>query len=521
MLPEEFVNRMRAQLNSEADDFLAEYSAPYVKSLRFSHIKNPTEIYDKEPPYSKIEVDASRISWENRGIYYYEAEDIDNIDDKYRKKLCEESLLLDAPGKSPLHAAGAYYIQEASAMISASLLDIKPSRSLKVLDLCAAPGGKSTQIADYMEGLGLLVCNEIVPQRAKILSENIERMGVSNALVISADPNDLVARFPRFFDRILVDAPCSGEGMFRKHPEACDEWSTSNVDLCANRQDNILDCAAAMLAPGGRIVYSTCTFAPQEDEGSALRFIERHPEFVQCEDNHRIFPHRQRGEGHFATAFSYRDSSSSSCEGVHNNEEVAGTNCADTVVTDNSVIMSHVSDTKKRKKQKNKGNKNNQANKASGMDKVALLEDFAKEYLNYYEPLGIAEGDDFTKGISDDIKNRIIMFGDKIYLAPEMMPDIHGLTVYRCGLLLGQAVKDRFEPDHAFAMALKRDNVKQSYSYACDSAEIAGYLRGMTIGEDGIKGWCLICVEGISVGWGKLSNGVIKNHYPKGLRIMD
>jgi len=214
------------------------------------------------------------------------------------------------PGKHPYHNAGVYYIQEPSAMVPAECLKAQPGDI--ILDLCAAPGGKSTQIAAAMKGEGILICNEIHPARAKILSENIERMGIKNALVLNETPEQLAEHFPVCFDKIMVDAPCSGEGMFRKNEEAGNEWSLDNVKLCADRQDGILHCAYEMLRPGGRMVYSTCTFAPEEDEGSVHRFLERHPDcqiaegidsegFIHDKEGCiRLFPHKIEGEGHFA-----------------------------------------------------------------------------------------------------------------------------------------------------------------------------------------------------------------------------
>ena len=181
------------------------------------------------------------------------------------------------PGRHPYHHAGVFYSQEPSASSAAPLLGVKPG--MRVLDLCAAPGGKSSQLAAALQGQGLLVSNEYVAARAEILKSNLERMGVSNAVVLNETPARIAAALPEFFDRVLVDAPCSGEGMFRKHEEACSEWSPENVELCAKRQDSVLDEAAAMLKKGGRLVYSTCTFALQEDEGSVARFLLRHPEF--------------------------------------------------------------------------------------------------------------------------------------------------------------------------------------------------------------------------------------------------
>ena len=294
MLPIDFCTRMQAMLGTDYEAFLASYDHPRHQSLRINPLKTTAERFLSHNPFH-----LTPVPWTTTG-FYYTAE--------------------DQPGKHPYHEAGVYYIQEPSAMAPAEYLGAKPGE--RILDLCAAPGGKSTQIACSMEGKGLLVCNEIHPARAKILSENIERMGVRNALVTNETPNRLAENFSEYFDRILVDAPCSGEGMFKKNEGATEEWSPENVALCANRQDEILDCAAGMLKPGGRLVYSTCTFAPAENEGSIGRFRKRHPDFAivpvekkegmsdgvaewaeelaeGVEHTIRLWPHKLNGEGHY------------------------------------------------------------------------------------------------------------------------------------------------------------------------------------------------------------------------------
>lgn len=253
MLPSKFTNRMKFMLGQECDAFLVSFECVRSKALRI----NPCKLQGgSEDAYSKLPFETQKILWEENGFVYKDE---------------------DEPGKHPLHMAGLYYIQEPSAMSPVAYLDPKPGQ--RVLDLCAAPGGKSTQIAGRMQGRGILVSNEINAGRAKILSENIERMGIGNAMVLNETPQNLSARFEGWFDRILIDAPCSGEGMFRKNEDAVTNWSPENVRLCADRQDEILDNAASMLAPSGRLVYSTCTFAPDEDEGTIYRFLLRHPEF--------------------------------------------------------------------------------------------------------------------------------------------------------------------------------------------------------------------------------------------------
>ena len=279
MLPQEFLNRMERQLGAEYPAFLASLERPRAVALRWSPRCG-------EPPH--MDFQGERVPWEPLGWYY---------DPEAR------------PGLHPYHEAGAYYLQEASAMAPVVLLDPQPGEF--VLDMCSAPGGKSTQIAGRMGGEGFLLCNEYSPKRAKILSRNIERLGIANALVTNETPAALAKRLPGFFDRVLVDAPCSGEGMFRKEEAAVTDWSQETVEMCARRQAEILDAAAELLAPGGRLVYSTCTFAPEEDEGAVAEFLQRHPDFVPEEvdapwfdavpnGGFRLWPHKLLGEGHFA-----------------------------------------------------------------------------------------------------------------------------------------------------------------------------------------------------------------------------
>ncbi|MGN0308957.1 MAG: RsmB/NOP family class I SAM-dependent RNA methyltransferase, partial [Lachnospiraceae bacterium] len=262
-LPQEFLNRMKSSLGEEFPLFLASYEKEEHKALRRNPLKASREEFEKKIPFS-----LKQVPWTPTGYYYP---------------------LTQQPGQHPYHQAGLYYIQEPSAMAAAEYLEVKPGE--RILDLCAAPGGKSTQIGGYLQGEGLLLCNEPHPSRAKILSENIERMGIGNALVTNEMPNKLAESFPEYFDKILVDAPCSGEGMFRKNEEARREWSLQNVKLCAHRQEEILEEAAKMLRLGGKLVYSTCTFSKEENEESISRFLARHPEFIFLKDK-RLWPHQ-------------------------------------------------------------------------------------------------------------------------------------------------------------------------------------------------------------------------------------
>ena len=430
MLPEAFLERMKIQLGQEYPAFLDSLERPRAVALRFNPLKG-------EKPELPFVMDP--VPWESMGYYY---------DPNSR------------PGLHPYHEAGVYYLQEASAMAPVQLLDPQPGE--RVCDLCAAPGGKTTQIAGRMAGEGLLLCNEINPKRARILSRNIERMGVANALVTNEHPGKLAERLPAFFDRVLIDAPCSGEGMFRKEEAAVTDWSQETVEMCARRQAEILHSGAALVRPGGRLVYSTCTFAPEEDEMAVEEFLREHPEFepemVEAPwftagkpGNFRMWPHKLLGEGHFAAVL------------------------------------------------RKKGD-------AQPEGDICAAQKLPKEWNSFAKELGIC----LPEG-------KAIFFGQSLFWAPVDLPELRGLKVLRPGLELGIVKKDRFEPAHALALWLTDcDNVA---SFQPDSKEIAAYMRGNVVPSQK-KGWCLIAVNGYSLGWGKGDGQVLKNHYPKGLRIM-
>lgn len=474
MLPEQFLHRMQEMLGDEYEAFLNSFAQEKYQALRLNALKKSQggeSAAERLAPENGRESDLHlrKVSWAENG-YYYEKEDL--------------------PGKHPYHEAGVYYIQEPSAMVPVTLLEVQPGEL--ILDLCAAPGGKSTQIAAALKGEGLLIANEIHPARAKILSENVERMGIRNACVTNEPPKHLAEVFSEYFDKILVDAPCSGEGMFRKNEAACEEWSVENVALCGERQDEILDCAAQMLRPGGRLVYSTCTFAPTENEGSIYRFLLRHPEFSLVEipkealgiagdgvpeyleaseesmerdkkelkKTLRLWPHRIDGEGHYAAVL-----------------KKAG----------EMPVCYHAFSPQGYQK---------------GISEQELGEYpmFAKEYLQV------------------NLQGNYMKFGDNIYLIPENMPNLRGLKVLRPGLHIGTLKKNRFEPSHALALALAPQEAVKVYDLDSKENTIHAYLSGQTFPAEGEKGWYLICVDGFSVGWGKLAGGMMKNHYPKGLR---
>ena len=428
MLPEVFLERMKSQLGSEYPAFLESLERPRAVALRFNPLKNG----ERELPFVE-----KQVPWEPEG-YYYDPE--------------------ARPGLHPYHEAGVYYLQEASAMAPVTLLDPQPGES--VCDLCAAPGGKTTQIAGRMLGEGFLLCNEINPKRSKILSRNIERMGVANALVTNEHPQRLAEKLPGYFDRVLIDAPCSGEGMFRKEEAAVTDWSQETVEMCARRQAEILHSGASLVRPGGRLVYSTCTFAPEEDELAVEAFLESHPEFTLeavaapwftevRPGMYRMWPHKLLGEGHFAAVL-----------------RKTGEPEADTYEFQG--------------------------------------EKLPKEWLSFAKDMDIhlPEG-------------RALQFGQTLFWAPVGMPDIRGLKVLRPGLELGQALKGRFEPAHALALWLTACSREESLTPA--GKEIGDFLHGDVIPSEK-NGWCLVKVGNYSIGWGKGDGRVLKNHYPKGLR---
>ena len=457
-LPIEFENKMKAFLGNEWDDFLYSYDNNRFQALRFNTLKvqSPEERM-RILKTLKISSD-KKVSWANEAYYF---------DENVR------------PGKHPYHEMGLYYIQEPSAMSAAALLAPKPG--MRVLDLCAAPGGKSTQLATYLGDSGLLVSNEINTQRSRILSQNIERMGIKNAIVTNEDSFVLASHFPGFFNAIQVDAPCSGEGMFRKLPEAIEQWSVENVAICAARQKEILDNAAVMLKPGGTIVYSTCTFSKEENEDVIECFLEKHPDFT-LEEMERFWPHKVDGEGHFVAK----------------------------LVRRGSVDTGFKSD-RQTKKIKNNKNRKNETKSALTKENMKLLSEFLDETIS----------DDMAALIKN---SRLVMFGEQLYRLPDMEVDIKGLKVQRAGLHIGEFKKQRFEPSHSLALALKLSEAKNVVKLTCDNPQTIGFFNGQSVmlsdeqAAECKKGWALVCVDGYPAGWGKVNGTQVKNHYPKGLR---
>ena len=449
ILPLEYKEKMKKMLGEDYLSFIKSYEDERTYGLRVNTIKLSIDNFLNINDFV-----LSPIPWCKEGFYYLPG---------------------DNPGKHPYHESGMYYIQEPSAMAVVEFLNPQPNE--RILDLCAAPGGKSTAIAGKMKGEGILISNEINPKRARVLSENIERMGIENTIVTNEPPETISKKFRDFFHKVLVDAPCSGEGMFRKEPLSSEEWSLENVRTCAERQLNILEYAKDTVMKGGLLVYSTCTFSPEENEQVIEKFLKKNKEFSlekqkdfypfehgqnkwtvsnfeEIDKAIRIWPHKVKGEGHFIA-----------------------------VMRKNGGSSAHF----------------NKVKYPLDKNKLRDLYQFEENYLKR------------------DLNGNIFPFGDNIYMLKENI-DIKGLKVLRPGLHIGILKKNRFEPSHSLALYLKKDDFKNSISFSSHSDEIIRYLKGETLNFHGTKGWNLVLVDGYSIGWGKMSNGVLKNHYPRGLR---
>lgn len=463
-LPQPFKERMALELKEEFPSFIASYDSPRLNGLRINTLKISAEAFPERWPF-----ELEPISWAQDGFYYN---------------------YTTYPGQHPYHAAGVYYLQEPSAMAVLYYLDPQPGE--RILDLAAAPGGKSTGIAARLSRQGLLWSNEIQPTRARILAQNMDRWGAPNVIVSNESPDQLAGHLPGFFDKVLLDAPCSGEGMFRKDPEVMDEWSPEHVLSCAHRQALILESAAALVRPGGRLVYSTCTFAPQENEEVILRFLDSHPEFrplaqpdpdadfvhpSALPEAVRLYPHRVRGEGHFIVS----------------------------LLKDNSCGYT----APKGKKPKPLSNPSARSKHSAKPDNPEL-DKFIEETLSPLNPkLRL------TQRLSPE---NILAFGNHLYAVPATDLDFQGLTVLRPGLYLGEKKPGRFQPGHSLALALTQDSVSSYHAFSSKDPLLDRYLHGEAIPQEGPNGWVLIGVDEFPLGWGKRVQGLLKNHYPKEYR---
>ncbi len=459
MLPTEFLSRMQAQLGAEYADFLSSYDQPPDVGLRVNTLKLSPSDFERLTPDP-----LTPIPWCPAG-YVVATE--------------------ERPGKHPYHAAGLYYLQDPAAQAVAELLAPRPGE--RVLDLSAAPGGKSTHIAALMQNQGLLVANDVHPKRVRDLAKNIERWGARNVVITQALPRQMAVHFGAYFDRVLVDAPCSGEGMFRKDPAARGEWRPKSVESCALRQDAILAEAAELVRPGGWLAYSTCTFAPDENEGTLARFLEARPDFALAavpqfpgfEAGHpewladagpglgleravRLWPHKTPGEGHFIAL-------------LQRMEDAAKIDAFPVVFPVPGLPVETQRD----------------------------FSEFTESALNWQPP-----------------RERLALLGSHVYLLPEGLPDLRGLSVIHWGWWLGTAKKNRFEPSHALAMGLRVDDVCQTLPLAADDPTLLRYLRGEVLACEGLNGWVLVAVDDFPLGWGKRVQGRLKSHLPSWLRRM-
>ncbi|HEX7056379.1 MAG TPA: RsmB/NOP family class I SAM-dependent RNA methyltransferase [Bacilli bacterium] len=501
-LPELFVEKMASLLGDEAAQFFASYDRPRHYGLRLNTLKISRETFCALSPFP-----LSPVPWCGNGFYYHA---------KVR------------PGKHPYYYAGLYYIQEPSAMSAAELLAVQPGD--KVLDLCAAPGGKTTQLAAKLQGQGLIVANDISAERVKALVKNIELFGVRNAVVLNETPERLMRPFSRFFNKILLDAPCSGEGMFRKDDDMPAVWSPDSVKACAAMQRDILETAVKMLAPGGTIVYSTCTFSPEENEAQIAAFLQRHPAFsvvpypadqgfspgrpewvarvteaqrpgdemlrqqaAVTKHTARIWPHRVAGEGHFIAILR------------HNGEGASKGGSDDAPISMNGQINKQT-------------NGHGHLRKKPQKPRKELAEAFS------FTPLY-----DFAAQLGIELPpGKLVSYGEYVYVSPGDLPDLDGLKVARPGWYVGNIRNKRFIPSQALAMGLKACAIRRTVNFAASSLETERYLKGDTLEiaperietAPGVaaKGYCLVCTDGYPLGWGKYQDGILKNEYPAGWR---
>ncbi|NLP46875.1 MAG: SAM-dependent methyltransferase [Epulopiscium sp.] len=461
-LPQKFIQRMKIQLKEEWKDYLQIFNEPYSSGLRVNTLKISPQKFKQIAPFQ-----LEPISWCKEGFYYQK-----NV----------------FPAKHPYHHAGLYYLQEPSAMAPGAILDIEPGDI--VLDLCAAPGGKSTHLGARLNNQGVLISNDISPTRGKALLKNIELFGIRNAVILSETPEKLSTFFPEYFTKIIVDAPCSGEGMFRKDPSAIKNWENYGAEYCCPLQKNILDNAAAMLKPDGLLLYSTCTFSPEENEGIIENFLKCHPEFnivpiplikgfskgkpdwvngrKDLENTVRLWPYKLKGEGHFIALLK------------KNNYKIKSASF------------------------------NFYKNSSSIRNKQQDNENLNEFYC-------------FINEVIKDpslLQGNIQLIGQQVFLVPDGIPSLKGIRVLRSGWYLGELKKKRFEPSQGFAMGLTKESVNQVIDFSVNDTQVIRYLKGETIEIKGNAGWNLVCVEGYPLGWGKIQNGRLKNKYLSSWRWM-
>lgn len=477
-IPMEFLNRMRELLTkNEYQEFLDSFNMPRYYGLRINTLKISVEDFLKISPFK-----LSPIPWTKDGFYYEEGE---------------------FPGKHPYYHAGLYYIQEPSAMLPGAILDAKPGE--KILDLCAAPGGKAVQIAAGMKGQGLLVANDISNDRVKGLVKNIELYGIKNAIVTNDTPAKLSENFQNYFDKILIDAPCSGEGMLRKDEEAAKGMKNFTTDKCTLMQWEILKNIDSMLKVGGNLLYSTCTFSPEEDEKMISRFLTEYNnyELVEIPKNAgieggrpewadgnkellktaRLWPHKLKGEGHFV-ALLRKKASIGQVNGVSQVRESKG-------------VLPELGVTQLNQNFPSVGSQQPEAG--------------WQEALNKFQIDSLKIG----------VQGYFYIKGSSIYNLPVPYPNLKGIKLAKFGWYLGEFMHDKFEPSHSLIISLKAEDIKNVISFYADSKEVNSYLKGETLMFESEKGFIGICVNGYTLGWVKQTGDFVKNMYPKGWRKMN
>jgi len=473
-LPERFKEKMQVLLHDEYEDYIRSYEKPYEGALRVNTNKISVEEFLAICPFP-----LKQIPWIENGFYFEKEE---------------------SPAKHPYYFAGLYYLQEPSAMTPANRLPV--AYKDKILDLCAAPGGKATELGVKLGGEGVLIANDISNSRAKGLLKNIEMFGIGNALVVSESSKKLVSYFPEYFDKILIDAPCSGEGMFRREPSMMKNWEENGPQYYSCIQKEIVEQALTMLKPGGMMLYSTCTFSTEENEDIVKYLLGLDKSlhvvpiesfrgfsngFASPEDKYnlkecvRIFPHKMNGEGHFLAFIKKEDN--------------IGTSLLES--PESNTIIPISKNSKKQKKTKNQSIK-----------KEKVPEEVT-EFLHLIQ-----------KEIS---RERIWIKAEQVYCLPEGFNPIRGLRFLRTGLYLGDMKKNKFEPSQALAMSLKKEEYSYSINLPLQDKRVIKYLKGETIELDGLefemKGiWQLVCVDGYPLGWGKMVNGALRNKYYSGWR---
>ncbi|OKP96026.1 RsmB/NOP family class I SAM-dependent RNA methyltransferase [Paenibacillus sp. P46E] len=509
-LPGTFMQRMKEMLGPEYEQFTESYKETPYGGIRANTLKISVEELLSLSPFK-----LAPIPWCPTGFYTEEGA---------------------RPGKHPYYHAGLYYIQEPSAMAPVELLGVQPGDH--VLDLCAAPGGKSTQIAAKLKGEGLLISNDLHPERTKALAKNLELYGVRNGIVLNESPERIAAAFPVFFDRILIDAPCSGEGMFRKDEDMVKQWEPETPLKYAAMQRDILDSAVKALKPGGTVVYSTCTFATEENEGTIGEFLATHPEFSLVtvggtgsfatglqglSGAARLWPHKVKGEGHFMAVLRHNGSPCSPEETASDPGQAVAERTLSASSRNNGGKGEAAAKAGSAREVSGRGGKGGRTSgKFSGTSSGRQSEGggeeaaraaysvFADDQLGW-QPSGFP-----------------VLFGTHLYLSPLPKAALDGLKTIRPGWYAGHIRSGRFIPGHPLATALHPSESIRSLSLSSGSSEAVSYLKGETLSipEERLtvrpgkpaKGYVLVCVDGYSAGWGKWQDGMLKNEYPAGWR---